>query len=320
MRVTFLGTSGAVPTTQRNPSAIQLAREGERFLFDCGEGTQRQMMRYGTGFDIDHIFVTHLHGDHVLGIPGLLQTWDFNDRERPVAIHAPAGTRERIEGLVGANGERPSYPVRVHQVSPGETALEREEYEVRAIDVVHRTNAVGYVVEEADRKGEFDREYAEEELGLPPGPEYSKLHNGEPVEHDGRTIQPEEVVGPPRPGRTVVYTGDTRPCETVGAAAEGADLLIHDAMFADDRSERARKTAHSTAREAAEVASKAGVKRLALTHISSRYAGGGWRELEREARDAFEGEEVFMAEDGLEVEIPYEDSDRAFSVGHGTET
>jgi ribonuclease Z len=247
-------------------------------------------------------------------LPGLLQTWDFNDREEPVAIHAPAGTRERIEGLVAANGERPSYPVRIHQVSPGEMALSREDYEIRAVGVVHRTNAVGYVLEEAERKGEFDREYAEEELGLPPGPEYSTLHDGQPVEHDGRTIQPEDVVGPPRPGRTVVYTGDTRPCDGVREAAAGADLLIHDSMFGDDRAERARETAHSTAREAAEVANEAGAMRLALTHISSRYAGGGWRDLEREAKDAFEGERVVMAEDGLATEIPYEDSEREFTV------
>ena len=314
MRVTFLGTSGAVPTTQRNPSAVQIEREGDRLLFDCGEGTQRQMMRYGTGFDVDHIFVTHLHGDHVLGLPGLVQTWDFNGRDDPLAIHAPAGTRERVERLVAATGERPSFPVRVHQVSPGDVALGREEYEVRAIDVTHRTNAVGYALVEDDRKGRFDREYAEEELGLSPGPEYSKLHNGEAVEHEGRVIQPEDVVGPPRPGRTIVYTGDTRPCESVVAAADGADLLIHDSMFGDDKQDRATETAHSTAREAAAVANEAGAKRLALTHISSRYAGHGWRDLKAEAEDAFDGERLFVAEDGMEVGVPYPDADREFSI------
>jgi ribonuclease Z len=272
------------------------------------------MMRYGTGFDIDHIFVTHMHGDHVLGLPGLVQTWDFNGRDEPLAIHAPSGTRERVERLVAATGDRPSFPVRIHQVSPGEDALSHEEYTVQAIDVRHRTNAVGYVIDEDDRKGRFDREYAEEELGLSPGPEYSKLHNGQSVEHDGRTIHPEEVVGPPRPGRRLVYTGDTRPCDSVVAAADGADLLIHDSMFADDRVERARETGHSTAREAAEVANDAGAKRLALTHISSRYAGHGWHDLESEAEETFAGEELFVAEDGMEVEIPYPDADRDFAV------
>lgn len=313
MHVTFLGTSGAVPTTQRNPSAVQVEREGDRLLFDCGEGTQRQMMRYGTGFDVGHVFLTHLHGDHVLGLPGLLQTMDFNGRETPIAIHAPAGTRERVEGLIAATGERPSFPVRVNQVSPGDRALDREEYEVRAIDVTHRTNAVGYALVEADRPGRFDREKAEQELGLSPGPKYSKLHDGEPVEHDGRTIHPEEVVGPPRPGRTLVYTGDTRPTQSVVEAAADADLLIHDAMFADSEVARARETAHSTAREAAEVASEANAKRLALTHISSRYAGGGWHDLERDAAGAFDGR-VFVAEDGMAADVPFPDADREFSL------
>ena len=314
MRVTFLGTSGAVPTTQRNPSAIQLEREGDRLLFDCGEGTQRQMMCYGTGFDVDHVFVTHLHGDHVLGLPGLVQTWGFNGREDPLAIHTPAGTRDRIERLVAATGERPSFPVRINQVSPGDVALDRPEYEVRAIEVVHRTTAVGYVLVEDDRKGRFDREYAEEELGLSPGPEYSSLHDGQPVEHDGRVIQPEEVVGPPRPGRRLVYTGDTRPCDSVVAAAKDADLLIHDSMFGDERQDRAMETAHSTAREAAAVANEAGAKRLALTHISSRYAGHGWRDLNAEAEAVFEGERLFVAADGTEVGVPYPDADREFTL------
>ncbi len=314
MRVTFLGTSGAVPTTGRNPSAVLVAREGDRLLLDCGEGTQRQMMRYGTGFDVGHVFLTHLHGDHVLGLPGLLQTLDFNDRESPVAIHAPAGTREQVEALVAATGGRPSYPVRVNQVDPGDVALDREAYEVHAVAADHRTTAVGYALVEDERKGRFDREAAEEEFGIPPGPKYSRLHEGDPVEHDGRVVQPEDVVGPPRPGRRLVYTGDTRPCEGVVAAAAGADLLVHDGTFGDGRAERARKTAHSTAREAAAVANRAGAKRLALTHVSSRYAGGGWRQLEEEAREAFAGERAFVAHDGMVAEVPFPDSDRDFAL------
>lgn len=313
MRATFLGTSGAVPTTQRNPSALLVEREGDRLLFDCGEGTQRQMMRYGTGFDVEHVLVTHLHGDHVLGLPGLVQTWDFNGRDVPLAVHAPAGTREGVETLVAATGERPSYPVRINQVEPGDVALDCEDYEIRAVAVDHRTTAVGYALVEDDRKGRFDRETAEQELGIPPGPKYSRLHEGEPVEHDGRTVRPEEVVGPPRPGRRLVYTGDTRPCEGVREAAEDADLLVHDGTFGDDRRDRARETAHSTAREAAAVASAAGANRLALTHVSSRYAGEGWRRLQEEARDVFEGY-AFVAHDGAVAEIPFPDSDREFSL------
>jgi ribonuclease Z len=308
MHVTFLGTSGAVPTTERNPSSLMVRREGERFLFDAGEGTQRQMMRYNTGFDVSHLFVTHIHGDHVLGIPGLIQTWDFNDREEPLAIHVPGGTRPEIQELVTATGATPSYPVRINEVTPGDTALAREDYEIRAFEVDHRTTAVGYAIVEDDRKGRFDREKAEGELGIPPGPAYGKLHEGEPVElDDGRVIQPEQVVGPPRPGRKVVYTGDTRPVESTVEAAADADLLIHDATFASDRAERAGQTGHATATQAAEIANRAGAKRLALTHISTRYAGQAGR-LEDEARAVFEGE-AFVPDDGDELDVPFPDAE-----------
>ncbi|WP_226011545.1 ribonuclease Z [Halomicrobium salinisoli] len=305
MRVTFLGTSGAVPTTQRNTSAVFVSREGDQLLFDCGEGTQRQMMRFGTGFAVEHVFVTHTHGDHVLGLPGLIQTWDFNDREEPVAIHAPAGTRSEIEELVTLIGNEPSFPVRINQVSPGDVVLERDDYEVRAVETEHRCRCVGYALVEDDRKGRFDRRKAEEELGIPPGPKYSKLHSGEPVEHDGRTVEPEEVVGPPRPGRRFVYTGDTMPTQPVVEASEDADLLVHDATFAEDRTERAKATAHSTAREAADVARQAGAERLALVHVSTRYAGDP-SPLVEEASEAFDGE-VFIPDDGRKVEVPYPD-------------
>ena len=302
MHVTFLGTSGAVPTTERNTSALMLRREGERLLFDCGEGTQRQMMRFGTGFGISHVFLTHLHGDHVLGLPGLCQTLDFNDREQPLAIHTPPGTKRAVENLVGVTGVRPGYPVRVNEVQADGTALRGEDYEVRAFATDHRTRSVGYVLVEDERKGRFDRERAEE-LGVPEGPLFSKLHEGHTVElNDGRVIESEQVVGPPRPGRRVVYTGDTRPTGATVKAAADADLLVHEATFAEDRAERAGKTGHSTARQAAELANRAGAKRLALTHVSSRYAGQSGR-LEREAREAFE--EAFVPDDGDAIEVPY---------------
>ncbi|MFC7071871.1 ribonuclease Z [Halovenus rubra] len=312
MKVTFLGTSGAVPTTVRNPSGLLVEREGDRLLFDCGEGTQRQMMRYGTGFDIEHIFLTHMHGDHIFGLPGLTQTWDFQDREKPLAIHAPTGTRSRVEQLLSATGQSPSYPIRVTQVSAGDVVLDCEEYEVRAIQNNHRTNAVGYALVEDDRKGEFDREKAEKELGIPPGPKYSKLHDGTAIEHDGRTIQPEEVVGSPRTGRRLVYTGDTRPTDGIVDASTDADLLVHDGTFGKEHRERALNTAHSTAREAAQVADDAGVKRLALTHISTRYTGRV-AELESEAAERFDGT-LFVADDGMQVTVPYPDSDREFAI------
>jgi ribonuclease Z len=307
LRVTFLGTSGAVPTTRRAPSAVMVNREGERFLFDCGEGTQRQMMRFATGFDVDHLFLTHLHGDHVLGIPGLVQTWDFQDREAPLAIHAPPGSRRNVEQLIGAMDTRTGFPIRVHEVTPGAVAVDAEEYEVRTFETEHRTTSMGYALIEDDRPGRFMREKAEEELGIPPGPAYGRLHEGQSVElEDGRVIDPDRVVGPPRPGRSLVYTGDTRPVGATVEVAEGADLLIHDATFDDSEAGRARSTGHSTAREAGGIAARAGVKRLAMTHISSRYAGDPVTH-EREAEAAFGGES-FVAEDGQTVDVPFPDA------------
>ncbi len=305
LRVTFLGTSGAIPTTTRNPSSIFCRRAGEAFLFDVGEGTQRQMMHFGTGFDVDAVFLTHVHGDHVLGLPGLIQTWEFNERTDPLVIYTPRGTRSQVVSLIHAITDEPDYPVSVEEVDAGSVVREREEYEIRAIEAEHRTHAVGYALVESERKGRFDRERAME-LGVPAGPKFSRLHEGEPVElEDGTVVQPEAVVGPPRPGRTPVYTGDTRPIGAVETAALEADLLIHDATFADSESDRARETGHSTAREAGRVGRTAGVKRLALTHISPRYAGDTGVLLQ-EARDAFDGE-VILAQDGQTVEIPYPD-------------
>jgi ribonuclease Z len=306
LRVTFLGTAGAVPTTARNLSGIFVAREGEKLLFDAGEGTQRQMMRFGTGFSVSQLFVTHLHGDHVLGIPGLVQTMDFNDREEPLAIHVPRGTRREINSLVHALGNSPSFPVRINEVGDGGVAYRAAEYEVRAFATDHDTRSLGYALVEDDRKGRFDRERAEE-LGVPVGPAFSRLHEGEPVElDDGTVVQPEQVVGEPRPGRALVYTGDTRPTAATIEAADEPDLLIHDATFADDRADRAADTAHSTAQQAAEIANRASADRLALMHLSSRYAGDTSAHLQ-EAREVFSGE-VFVPADGDELSLEYPDA------------
>ena len=306
LRVTFLGTSGAVPTTQRAPSAIMINREGDRLLFDCGEGTQRQMMRYGTGFSVSAIFVTHLHGDHILGIPGLIQSWSFNGRTEPLSIYCPRGTEHEIESLLSIGGHSPSFRVDVVPVASDAVALETDEYVIRTFKTAHHTTSVGYVLVEADRPGRFDRQKAETELNVPPGPAYGRLHAGESVElDDGRVIDPEQVVGEPRPGRRVVYPGDTRPTDATVRVASGADLLIHDATFGDDHADRAVQTGHSTGREAGEIAARANAKRLALTHISSRYAGDASR-IRREAREAYSGE-VFIATDGQQLDVPFPD-------------
>lgn len=305
LRVTFLGTSAAIPTTARNPSGILVNREGDRLLFDAGEGIQRQMMRFGTGFTVRDVFLTHLHGDHVLGLPGLLQTWEFMDRDEPVTIHTPTGTAEPLRRFLFALHTRPGYGARIETVAPGDVALEADDYTVRTFETAHDAVSVGYVLAEAERKGRFDRERAEE-LGVPAGPLFSQLHEGTPVElDDGRVIQPEQVVGPPRPGRTLVYTGDTRPTDTTVAAASAPDLLIHDATFTDALCDRAETTAHTTAREAGRIASDADAHRLALTHFSSRYASD-MGDHRREASEAFDGD-VIVPDDGQTLDLPYPD-------------
>ena len=307
LRVAFLGTGGAIPTVERAPSALFVNREGDRLLFDCGEGTQRGMMRHGTGFGIDRLFVSHLHGDHVLGIPGLVQTLGFNDREEPLSIYCPPGTADDLHDLVHAVGHDPSFRIRIEEVVPGEVAFATDEYAVRAFETTHRTRSQGYVLAESDRPGRFDRPKAEE-LGVPVGPAFGRLHDGEAVElDDGTVVEPDQVVGPPRPGRTVVYTADTRPDERTVDAAADADLLVHDATFGDDMADRARETAHSTGREAGEVADRADAKRLALVHISSRYAGDA-SPIRRDASAVFDGE-CLLPDDGDQIEVPFPDAE-----------
>lgn len=304
-RVTFLGTSGAVPTTARNPSAIHVNRDGDRFLFDVGEGTQRQMMRFGTGFGISHVFVTHIHADHVLGLPGLLLTMGFNDRTDPLTVVTPPGTGENLRRLLVALDKQPGFPVHIEEVDPGAIALSRSEYDVHTFRTAHRTNSVGYAIVEHDRPGRFDRAAAEK-LGVPVGPKFSALHEGHSVElGDGTVVEPDQVVGEPRPGRRVVYTGDTRPSDTTVEAATDADLLIHDGTFGSDNRDRAVETGHTTAAEAGNIAHQAGAKQLILTHISSRYTGSTDR-LRDEAADQFDGP-VRVAADGERIDVALPD-------------
>lgn len=308
LRVTFLGTAASRPTVGRNVSALAVQREGEQLLFDCGEGTQRQMMRYGTGFSVNDVFLTHVHADHFLGLTGLLRTMALQDRVEPIRIWAPVGSAAIVWDAVNLGKERVPYPIAVEEVEQ-EEVIAREEYDIMTFPARHGGRAVGYALIEHPRLGRFDPDRARE-LGVPEGPLFGRLHRGEPVEVDGRTISPAELVGPPRPGRRLVYTGDTRPSRTTVAVARDADLLIHDATFGEDEADRARSTGHSTAREAADVARSAGVGRLALTHISARYAEDP-RPLEKEARSVFQN--TVVAWDGLEIEIPLRD-------GNGEET
>jgi len=304
IRVVFLGTAASRPTVGRNVSAVLMQRLGETLLFDCGEGTQRQMMRYGTGFTLGDIFFTHMHADHLLGLPGLLRTLGLQGREEPMRLYCARGERKIVDAAVHLGVERVPFPVRIHELKPGQ-AVERHGYDVVPFATRHGRHSLGYALVEHDRLGRFDPVRARE-LGVPEGPLFGRLHKGEAVEVDGRTISPDEVVGPARPGRRVVYTGDTRPDPATVEHARDADLLIHEATFAEEEADRARETEHSTAREAARIAREARARRLVLTHISPRY-GVDPSALEQEARAVFPG--AMVARDGMELEIPYVDDE-----------
>ncbi len=301
IRLTFLGTGAAVPSVERNVSGLMLEREGEAFLIDCGEGTQRQMMRYAVGFTLADVFITHFHADHVLGIPGLLRTMGLQGRTAPITLHGPAGAKRELGALVRLGMERPKFPVEIVELVPGDT-IDRGDFAIVAADANHKGRALGYGLVEHDRLGRFDPERARE-LGVPEGPLWGKIHRGEAISlPDGRSVLPDDLVGPSRPGRRIALSGDTRPCAAIAALATDADLLVHEATFGDDEAERAEETRHATAREAAELARAAGARRLVLTHISARYSREA-PELLAEARAVFP--ETVIARDGLVVEVGY---------------
>jgi ribonuclease Z len=305
LQVTFLGTSASIPTLDRNVAALAVQREGEMLLFDCGEGTQRQMMRYGVGFSLGEIFFTHYHADHMLGITGLLRTMGLQDRTAPMTLYGPKGASRVLGAAVSLGIERNKFPVEIVEIKAGDR-LGRQGYDIVVFETEHRGGTVGYAVREHSRLGRFNPDRARL-LGVPEGPLWGELHRGKTVTlSDGRSVGPAELVGEPRPGRAVVYTGDTRPHLAVVEASRGADLLIHEATFGGDELERAQETGHSTASEAGRVALEAGVRRLALTHISSRYNRDA-SELLAEARAVFP--ETVIARDGLTLDVPYADAD-----------
>jgi ribonuclease Z len=290
----FAGTGGSVPSPRRGLPAILVRRGGDRLLFDCGEGTQRQLMRSVGLADVGCVFITHFHADHWLGLPGMLKSFALRERDQPLAIYGPRGLSRMMEETRFIYGRLP-YELRVVELDP-EDDVEFDGYVVAPVSVSHRANnAYGYAIVEDPRPGHLDPELAAK-LGVTPGPDFGRLTRGETV----AGVSPEQVMGPTREGRKIVISGDTEPCELLGLAAHDADLLVHEATFAEEEAERAHQTGHSTARQAAEVARDACVRLLALTHISSRYPGGDLRE---EARLLFAATEA--PRDFDTIDIPF---------------
>jgi ribonuclease Z len=290
----FAGTAGSVPTARRGMPALLVRRGGDRLLFDCGEGTQRQLLRSVGLADVGAVFLTHLHADHWLGLPGMLKSFELRDRDAPLAVYGPPGTAELMRAMRIVYG-RLGYPFDVVELESGD-GVEFDGYEVNAFNVRHRGRAFGYAIVEDPRPGRFDAELATR-LGVPFGPDFGRLQRGETV--DG--VRPEQVVGPERPGRRLVLSGDTAPCDMLRVAAHEADVLVHEATFAQDEADRAAQTGHSTARQAAQTALEAEVKLLALTHVSTRYAGP---EIRDEARAIFEPTVVPRDFDVIDVPLP----------------
>jgi ribonuclease Z len=291
--VLFLGTAGSSPSARRGLPASLVRRGGDRLLFDAGEGTQRQLMRSVGLIELEELFITHFHADHVLGLPGMLKTFALRQRERELVVYGPRGLRRLYELLAPVIG-RVTFPIKVVELGPNDQ-LERDGYRIAAFEVDHGGPGLGYAIVEAPRPGQFDPERARE-LGLRPGPDFGRLQQGEEV--DG--VQPSQVMGEARRGRKIVLTGDTGPCDMTRLVAWEADLLVHEATFLEEDAERAAETRHSTALQAAELAAEANVQMLALTHVSPRYSGGQVRD---EARAAFDN--VIVPRDFDRVEIPF---------------
>jgi ribonuclease Z len=289
----FAGTAGSVPTARRGLPALLLRAGGERILFDCGEGTQQQLLRSVGLPDVGAIFITHFHLDHWLGLIGMVKTFDLRGRDRPLTIHGPPGLRQLFAGLRPIIG-RTGYPLELVDLEP-HAEIRFDSFLITSFPVNHRVEAYGYAFIEDDRPGRFDVEAARA-LGVPDGPEFGRLQRGETV----NGVRPEQVMGETRSGRRIVLSGDTAPCQAVEVFAHGADVLVHEATFMEDERARARETAHSTAQQAAEIARDAGVRLLALTHLSTRYFP---RDIREEARAVFPN--TVVPRDFDEIAVPF---------------
>jgi ribonuclease Z len=295
LSIFFAGTAGSVPTARRGLPATLIRRGADKVLIDCGEGTQRQLIRSVGLPDLTEVFLTHLHTDHWLGLPGMLKSFDLRERTAPLTIFGPPGTKALLDTVQRTVFGRLKYRFRVVDLEP-DAIVEFDGYEIHALRVRHRGEAYGYALIEEDRPGRFDAELAAK-LGVAPGPDFGRLQRGETV----NGVAPEQVVGETRRGRKLVFSGDTSPCDMVRVAADGADVLVHEATFTSEERDRALETGHTTARQAAELAAEAGVGLLALTHVSTRYAGG---EIRDEARAIFPRTEVPRDFDLIDVPFP----------------
>jgi ribonuclease Z len=294
LSIFFAGTAGSIPTARRGLPALLIRRGGDRILVDCGEGTQRQLVRSIGLLDLDEIFLTHFHADQWLGLPGMLKTLDLRGRDRPLSIYGPQGLRALLELAMRAAG-RVKFELHLTELDAGDV-LEHDGYRIASVRVAHGTvPALGYVLFEDERPGAFDPRKAQA-LGLTPGPEFGRVQHGETV----NGVAPEQVMGAPRPGRKLVISGDTSPSDALAVAAHGADVLVHEATFADDERELAAERGHSTAAQAARIARDAEVSLLALTHSSTRYPISVLRD---EARVIFA--RTVLPRDFDTIEVPF---------------
>lgn len=298
MQITFLGTSGSWPTKERNVPAIALKLDGEIVLFDCGEGTQRQFMHSKVSFmNISKILITHLHGDHFLGIPGLVQTMSLNNRGKNLEIYGPVGIRNAMESLLHVGYFSPTFKISVNELRSNQV-IHCPKYDIKVIETAHVIPALAYCIQEHDRSGKFNLKKAKK-LGIPEGPLFSKLQSGESISIDGKKIIPEMVLGGKRKGRKVVYSGDTKPFKSFINFAKDCDVLIHDGTASTKLEKKANKYGHSSFRQAGVIAKKCGTQTLFLTHISPRYTDGS--EIKKEVRSIFK--RAFVAEDFMEYEV-----------------
>ena len=297
MEIIFLGTSSAVPTLERNHPSIALRAFAEVMLFDCGEGTQRQLIEAKISpMKITKIFISHFHGDHILGLGGLIQSLGFRGREKDLDIYGPKGLHKIINAISSFGYFQKNYNLNIHEIQDG-TIIETEDYVVECAKVEHNIPSYAYSIREK-KKPLFLREKAEE-LGIPPGPLYGKLHNGEEVEFEGRIIKPEQVLGEAKKGKKISYSGDTKPCEAMIRLARDSDILIHESTYEAEDYQRAVDNAHSTSVEAAEIAREANVNELVLTHISTRYTSD--ENIKSEAQKVFKNTKV--ARDYMKIDL-----------------